>query len=112
MRNLPLLVVLLLPGCQSGTGASVAALQAADLGTMISLEDALAAAAGHVPGGTPISVVLELTDDDENEPPAWEVSYFVAGSNQIIDVEVDAHTGRVTEVSVEEDGPDDDGEGR
>ena len=112
MRNLKLLVALLAIGCQSGTGTSVAALQAADLGTMITLEDALAASAGRVPGGTPISVVLELTDDDENEPPAWEVSYFVAGANQIVDVEVHAHTGEVLEVEVEEDGPDDDGDDR
>ena len=111
MRNLQLAALLLL-GCQSGTGTSVAALQAADLTSMITLEDAMAAASGQVPGGMPISVVLELEDDDENEPPAWEVSYFVPGTNQIIDVEVDAHTGSVIEVSVEEDGPDDDGDDR
>jgi uncharacterized membrane protein YkoI len=110
MRNPRLLIAILAIGCQGSTGTSVAKLQSADLTTMITLEDAMAAAAGHVPGGMAISVTLELTDDDENEPPAWEVSYFVPGSNQIIDVEVHAVTGEVLEVSVEEDGPDDDGD--
>lgn len=94
--------------CEPAPAHTARALAAADLAAMIPLADAVTIAAPHVPGGTAVGAVLEITDDDEREPPAWEVSFFVAGSNQVIDVEVHAITGAVLEVEVEDDGPDDD----
>jgi uncharacterized membrane protein YkoI len=113
MRHLDLLamfaVCLLAAGCQSNPAHTARALAAADLATMIPLTEALSIAQTEVPDGVAVGAVLEVEDDDEKEPPAWEVSFFVAGANQVIDVEVDAVTGAVLEVEVEDDGPDDDG---
>lgn len=100
-------VALGLAGCE-GSGSSRAALMAdMDLSTLVTLEEAMAIAQNEVPGGYPVGSVLELEDDDEDEPPAWEVSYFVQGSNHILEVEVHALTGEVLEVEIEDDAEDD-----
>jgi hypothetical protein len=109
MCRISCLVLCAAAACQGApAGRSVAALQALDLASFISADEALARAAGQVPDGIAVAVNLEVEDDDEQEPAAWEVSYFVPGRNQIVDVEIDAVSGAVLEVEVEEDGPDDD----
>lgn len=108
VRPLPLFAGLALAACQPSADTHTArALERADLTTMIALGDALSIAQGQVPGGVPVGAVLEVTDRDEQEPPAWEVSFFVAGSNQVISVEVHAESGAVLEVEVEDDEADD-----
>ena len=104
-----IVVAMCLAACQGGGGGPRAsALRSLDLSAMIALDEAVAIAQPQVPNGAPVGAVLEVEDDDENEPPAWEVSFFVAGMNQVISVEVHAHTGAVLEVEVEDDEPDDD----
>lgn len=93
--------------CNSGVSSKVMALSAADLQSFIPLTQALDIAKQEVPDGVPVEVELEIEDDDENEPPAFEVVLFVPGSNVLMEVEVDAKTGKVLEVEVEEDGEDD-----
>lgn len=96
-----------LAGCE-GAGSTRAALMAdMDLSSLVTLEEAMAIAQTEVPDGYPIGTELELEDDDENEPPAWEVSYFVQGQGHIIEVEVHAFSGEVLEVEIEDDEDDD-----
>jgi uncharacterized membrane protein YkoI len=78
-----------------------------DQSSVISLSEALAIAQQDVPGGFVVEAALELEDDDEQEPPAYEVVLYVAADNQIIEVEVHAITGEVLEVEIEDDGDDD-----
>lgn len=95
-------------GACEGAGSSRAALMAdMDLSTLVTLDEARAIAQEQVPDGYLIGAELEIEDDDENEPPAWEVSYFVQGSTQIMEVEVHALTGEVLEVEIEDDSEDD-----
>ncbi len=99
----------------TGSGASskrAALLADVDFGSLIALPEAIAIAQGEVPDGVPVEAELEIEDDDENEPAAYEVGLFDPGTNQLIEVEVDAATGEVLEVEVEDDadeeGEDDD----
>ncbi len=57
-----------------------------------------------MPGGFAVEAGLEIEDDDEVEPAAYEVVLYVAKDEQMIEVEVDAYTGDVLEVEVQEDG--------
>ena len=101
-------LLLALAGCSGGSSSTAAALSEMDLENMLTLDDALAIARAEVPDGYTIGAELELEDDDEDEPPAWEVSLFVPGSATIMEVEIHYQTGEVLEVEVEDDGPDDD----
>ena len=76
---------------------------------MITLSEAIDVAAAEVPDGFVIEAVLEVEDDDENEPPAYEVVLYVRAEEQLIEVEVDAFSGEVLEVEVGEDDGEDDG---
>lgn len=102
----------------TGSGASskrAALLADVDFDSLIGLPAAIAAAQAEVPDGIPVEAELELEDDDENEPAAYEVALFDPGTNELIEVEVDAATGEVLEVEVEDDadeeGEDDDDDG-
>ncbi|MBI2896605.1 MAG: PepSY domain-containing protein [Deltaproteobacteria bacterium] len=110
------LVFALATSC-SGSGASskrAALLADVDFGSLVGLAEAIAIAQEEVPGGIPVEAGLEIEDDDENEPAAYEVALFDPGTNELIEVEVDAATGDVLEVEVEDDadeeGEDDDSE--
>jgi len=99
------LTILGLTSSCSSAGSSRAALMAQmDLSTLVPIADALAIGQAQVPGGVPAGVELELDDDDENEPPAWEASFFDPASGQIIEVEIHAMTGQVLGLEVEDDG--------
>ena len=103
-----LLCIALLLGCSSSAPSATAAkLAKLDVESFISLGAALEIAQKEVPNGFAIEAELEVEDEDENEPPAFEIEFFVAGENQIIEVEVDAKTGEVLEVEVEDDDEDD-----
>jgi len=91
-------------GCHgSSPGRRAAQLSGMDLDGIVTLQDALAAAQAEVPDGIAIGAQLEIEDDDEVEPAAWEVSFFVPGDDQVIEVEIDASSGDVLEVEIEED---------
>ncbi len=107
IRALPVFFTVILAGCQSTGSSQLALMEGIDTTNMISLADAVAAAQVEVPDGFAIEAVLEIEDDDENEPAAWEVVFHVAGQNQIVEVEVDAYDGHVVEVEIGEDGEDD-----
>lgn len=96
----------------AGCGSSDRLSRMAGLETdqMITLSEAIDVAAAEVPDGFVIEAVLEVEDDDENEPPAYEVVLYVRAEEQLIEVEVDAFSGEVLEVEVgDDDGEDDDG---
>ena len=78
-----------------------------DTATMLTLSDALAIAQTEVPGGFAVEAELEIEDDDENEPPAYEVVFYVPADDQLVEVEVHAFTGEVLEVEDEDEGDDD-----
>ena len=102
------LLAVMAMGCSSGPSKRLAALEGVDTTGMITLARALEIAQGRVPDGFALEAKLELDDDDENEPPAWEVALYVAAQAQVIEVEVHAMTGAVLEVEVEEDGAEED----
>lgn len=110
IRALGAVCFVILVGCQGPGSSQLALMDGVDTSQMITLADAVAAAQERVPDGFAIEAELEIEDDDENEPPAWEVVFHVAGDNQIVEVEVDAFDGRVLEVEIGEDGEDDDGD--
>jgi len=95
--------LIMVASCNSSPGR-LARMSALDTSAMIPLADAIAIARDRVPGGFPVEAALELEDDDENEPPAYEVVLYVAAEQQLIEVEVHAITGEVLEVEVQEDG--------
>ena len=117
-----LLAVALLLGCSSsGSSVTAARLSNVDMSNFISLSEAIDIAQQEVPDGFAVEAELEVEDDDDddddgdgdddNEATSYEVKFFVAGANQIIEVAVDATTGEVLEVEVSEDHEDDESEG-
>ena len=99
---------LILTSCQNVASDRLALMGATDTTLMLDLSEAVAIAQEQVPNGFAMAVELELEDDDENEPPAYEVLFYESAEDQLIEVEVHAFTGDVLEVEVEEDGGDDD----
>jgi uncharacterized membrane protein YkoI len=77
---------------------------------MISLIEAVTVAHKAVPDGFAIEAELEM-EDDEGEPPAWEVLLYVGADGRLIEVEVHAYTGAVLELEVESEGEGDEGDG-
>ena len=75
-------------------------------GDLISEVEAIAIAQAEVPGGAFVRAELDLADDDEAEP-RWELEFYVAADDAIIQVEVHAVTGEVLEIKVEGDEDDD-----
>ena len=110
-----LVAILFVAGLAAGCGnkyskITLAQLDGVDTSQFITLAEAVDIAQLEVPDGFAVEAILEIEDDDENEPPAYEVSLFVDGRNEIIEVEVHALTGEVLEVGVREDGEDDESE--
>ena len=104
--SLPFTVLLV--SCGNGTGSlSSSLLTDLDTSQLISMSRAAEIAVAEV-GGFAVRAELELEDDDENEPPAWEVTVFVSGANDLMEVEVHAMSGEVLEVEVSDDGMEDD----
>lgn len=91
-------------GCNGSSSGRLAAMRQLDTAGMLSIAEALAIAQEAVPEGYPVSVALEVEDDDEEEPPAYEVSFYLSAEDQILEVEVDAFTGAILEMEIEEDG--------
>lgn len=79
----------------------ISAMKKVDTSKLIGLAKALEIAKAKVPSGVPISAELEIEDEDEKEPPAYEVKFYVSGSDKITEVEVHAMTGKVLEVEQE-----------
>jgi uncharacterized membrane protein YkoI len=104
--------ILALCSCDPSTSSTrLAVMSGVDTAEMITLQDAVAAALEEVPGGFAVEVALEIEDDDEVEPAAYEVVVYVDADQQMIEVEIDAYSGDVLEVEIEEDGDEDeDGE--
>lgn len=104
-----LLAVGLFAGCGNKySKITLAQLDGVDTSRFITLAEAVDIAQNEVPDGFAIEAILEIEDDDEDEPPVYEVALFVDGSNEIIEVEVHAETGAVLEVETRENGEDDD----
>ncbi|MCC7381006.1 MAG: PepSY domain-containing protein [Deltaproteobacteria bacterium] len=106
-RRLVLLSALalpLLPACSPGLGSVSSALMSrTDTSKLIPIERAISAATARV-AGTPIAAVLEIDDQDEPEPPAYEVVIFASDTGDMMEVEVHAETGEVLEVERADDG--------
>lgn len=98
-----------LVGCESESRLDV--MRSVDTNRFIPLGEALQIAQKEVPDGFPIEAELEIEDDDEEEPAAYEVGLYVASREQMVEVEVDAVTGAVLEVEIEEDDGEDDDDG-
>ena len=77
-----------------------------DRGDLISEEEAVAIAQAEVPGGAFVHAEFDTEDADEAEP-RWEVEFYVAAEDAIVQVEVHAVTGEVLEIKVEDDEDDD-----
>jgi uncharacterized membrane protein YkoI len=87
-----------LVACTNGTGTvSSAAMAEIDPSQLISIAEAIEIARGEV-SGVAVAAVLEIEDDDENEPPAYEVVIFEEGTKAMKAVEVHAETGAVLEI--------------
>ena len=95
-----------LAGCESESRLDL--MQSADTASLIPLREALQIAQKEVPDGFPVEAELEIEDDDEREPAAYEIGLYLATEQQIVEVEVDAVTGAVLEVEEEEEEEDDD----
>lgn len=102
------LLLVLFGSCSSSGAGRAARMRTVDTSAMITLDNAVAIAQAQVPNGFAIEAVLEVEDDDEQEPPAYEVVFWVPATQQVIEVEVHAMTGAVLEVEVEEDGDGED----
>jgi|GEM_PF-5976732 len=100
------LLLLLVAACSATSDGQRSALTSANVPDMISLIDAVTIAQAEVPDGMAVEAELELEDDDD--PPAYEVVFFVRDATQLIEVEVHAFTGEVLEVEVDDDDYDDD----
>lgn len=107
----PVALILFLAGCTASSD-EIAAMRGLDTGSMVSLAEAIQIAKKEVPDGFPIEAELEIEDDDEeeDEPTAYEVVLYVADLDVLMEVEVDAFTGAVLEVEVEDEGDDHDDE--
>ena len=112
MRHLVLLLLALTAGlatsCNGSSSSRLSAMRQLDTDGMLTLAEALAIAQEAVPDGYPVGAGLELEDDDEEEPPAYEVSLYLAADDQILEVEIHAFTGAILEMEVEEDGGEED----
>lgn len=108
------LAALVIASCNSsGSSVQLAVMSGVNTAEMISLQDAVAAALERVPGGFAVEVGLEIEEDDEErEPAAYEVVIYVEADQKMVEAEVDAYTGEVLEVEVQEDGEEDEEEGR
>jgi len=74
-----------------------------DHGDLITLARAVELAHAEIPGAFALEAELELEDDDENEPPAYEVTLLVLDDGRVLEVEVHAQTGAVLEIEEEDD---------
>ncbi len=103
------LFLLVTPGCgNSPWHGKLQALSSFDTAGTIPITEAIGIALEYLGGGFAIEAELEIEDDDENEPPAYEVVVYLQAESMLMEVEVHAKTGQVLEVEVAEEGDHED----
>jgi len=97
LKALSILSPLFLFACSDGKD-----LEDSDVSQYIAIDDAIASARAEVPDGTVLEAALEI-EDDADEPSTFEVLLLRSEEAKLIEVEIDAVTGEVLEVSHEDD---------